>query len=156
MMVEFPALAAFAIRLDGWTPHSLQSSRGVTVRNGRPVFFTKEKARKDAAFLISAIHAQLPPDWTPLPGPCKVEMVFALPLRRDQARSGLGEELIPDCSRVDADNLAKLCADALTKGGAWMDDGACVEWHLLKGRSAAPRTEIRVWQARIPQQGFLF
>lgn len=156
MLVDFPAAPAFAIRLDGPPPHTLQANRGACVRGGHVHFYTKAPARKDAARLIAAFQQALPPDWTPLPGPCRVRMVFAFPFPRDMVRSGLGEELIPHLGRVDADNLAKGVADCLTKAGVWMDDGGTVEWFLQKGRSAVPRLEVAVWQGRVAVQGTLF
>ncbi len=156
MMVDFPAAPAFAIRLDGPPPHTLQSARGVAVRGGRVHFYTKARARADFARLTAAFHAKLPPGWIPLPGPCRVRMLFAFPLPRDVVRSALGEELLPHVGKIDCDNLGKGVADCLTRAGVWVDDGGAVQWVLEKGRSAIPRLEVTIWQGRVAVQGTLF
>lgn len=70
------------------------------------------------------------------------------------ARRWRGDLRRPYVGKPDADNVAKLYLDALTKAGVWVDDTRVHElvvrrWYLPVGQDGVevgvPRVEVRLW-----------
>ena len=69
-------------------------------------------------------------------GPLGVSLSFTIPRPRSHYRSnGLlksDQKLLHHTGRIDCDNLAKGCLDALTDAGAWVDDSQVVLLNISK------------------------
>lgn len=138
-----------------WT---LQAARGVRVVKGRPLIFTKAKARAGAAKLEAMFRAALPAGWVPRTGAVRVEVFMVFPLRKGE-RLPSAEMLIPHTERPDLTNLWKGEEDALTRAlvgaGAVFDDSQIYDLHLRKFRGRAPRWSVRMWWETGRGQGTL-
>lgn len=135
-----------------WTA---QSNRGVRVVKGRPMLYTKAKARAGAAKLEAMFRGALPAGWVPRGGACRVEVQLVYGLRKGE-RVPSAEVLIPHTEKPDLTNVWKSPEDALKRAlvgaGAVFDDSQIYDLHLRKFRGLVPRWEVRMWWEQGPAQ----
>ncbi len=112
--------------------------------------------KAEAAALIAAEIVRLTDAGCVLfPAPCGVSVhiaaIFTCPVSAHRKREPLARCWAVSRGRNDADNVAKACLDALTRAGAWEDDGQVVSLFVEKIRAAqgeAPRVIIIATHAR--------
>lgn len=79
--------------------------------------------------LCVSMRAQLPPDWTPLDGPCEVVAHFYLPRPRSAPKR---RPLTWVTTHGDLDKYQRAVGDALTDAGVLTDDRVISAWHASK------------------------
>jgi Holliday junction resolvase RusA-like endonuclease len=117
----------------------------VAVQNGHAHAYMPAKTAQAAWRIREHVTAELGPDWHPLAGPLRLDVVMFVPLPAS----------IPRCRRLtarpirrpDLDNYLKTCLDGLSP--LWFDDSQVVELTAAKrfAVDSAPRWEITVDQA---------
>jgi Holliday junction resolvase RusA-like endonuclease len=122
---------------------------------GRPRFaragrFTRTYSPEktvNAETLIRELYAYHYGDHEPMRGAVSmyVRAYFPIPKSTPKRRRALmATERVPHCSRPDADNIAKLAMDSLSKGVAFNDDAQVYKLDVYKYYSSRPRLEIDV------------
>lgn len=124
---------------------------GPPCAKGRPRFtrfghaYTPKKT-ESAESTIRAVYAMTYPDAEPLAGPLamQVKAYFPVPKSANKALREFAErECLPYCKKPDADNVGKLCADALN-GVAYRDDATIYQFEVWKYYSTKPRLEVHI------------
>lgn len=95
---------------------------------------------------ICAVFASKYPGHEPLDGPLEMVVLayFQIPKSASRkAQEDMATGVIRPTKKPDADNLLKLCADALT-GRAYRDDSQLVVAAVEKWYSRTPHVEIKV------------
>ena len=123
-------------------PFVFGEQRPRILRNGRSYL---PKETRDAqmqvidAWQTASLGTSVPPHV-----PVKVFVTTIRPLPASRPKSMVEED---DTYKPDADNLAKLVLDALTKAGAWDDDAQVTTLIVNKAQRARglePRTYVRI------------
>ncbi len=113
--------------------------KGVMVRNGRPMFFTKKKVADAQNALVAALKKHAPRK--PIDYPVLIKLKFAFgrtKARPNERRHG---------KRPDIDNLAKGVLDCLRPAG-WITDDALVDQFVAeKCRTEEPYLEVTLKEA---------
>ena len=137
-----PAICEFTVPGD---PVALKRHR--TFRRGK-FSGTYDPSKGDKAdFLAKALEHR--PD-VPLDQPLAVTLLFYFGRPKSHYRTGKNKHLLRDDAPTwhtrtpDADNLAKLCADALN-GIFWRDDSCISALTVMKRYDNVPRTVVSVW-----------
>lgn len=125
-------------------------ARVVRGRNGKIMAFTPDKTANFEALIRDEYRLHYAKR-DQLEGALRVEVAayFRTPkaFKRPE-RGGFDEAEGVACTRrPDADNVSKLCLDALN-GLAWKDDAQVSDLIVSKRYSARPRVEIKVEDAR--------
>jgi Holliday junction resolvase RusA-like endonuclease len=107
--------------------------------------YTDSKTQKaENSFLAQALPHK---PAAPLTGPLAVEIVayYAIPASYSKRKTAdaLANAIYPMSRRDDADNVAKLCLDALN-GVFWDDDTQVVDLQIAKRYDTVPRIEMRI------------
>ena len=111
-----PTISGFC---PGEPPTATAQHKGVSVRGGKPKFYTKT-ATKNADAILSRMILQLQPD-QPLTGPVKLTCIVTFPWRKEdvssQAKAIIAAERgsRPHTGYPDLDNWEKGFIDLLTK-----------------------------------------
>jgi len=130
---------------------------GDPVGKGRPRFDPRScrvytPAGTVAAEASLALFARLAHNGPPLDGPLALELAIVKrrPKRRptccSRATWATGERFVRPC-KPDGDNVAKLVADALTRGEVIVDDRVIVDWHhtsLYAADGEGPCVEVTI------------
>lgn len=128
--------------IEGEPPRATAQQKGVIVRGGRPIFYTKKSVKDDQARIMPALRKHCPA--LPIAGPVSLELAFVFSFK---ARTSLREReqgVIPMTERPDVDNLSKGVIDAMTKCGWWLDDSQITSLTVVKVRGASPRLCVSV------------
>lgn len=129
--------------MDGEPPRITAQQKGLMVRGGRPMFFTKKKVADQERGLMARMRPYAPK--TPYTASVEVSLGFYFPFPKGTPKRVLAaNEDIPMTRRPDIDNLAKGFLDAMTKCGFWVDDSQIAKIEMVKRYSQHPRTEVVV------------
>lgn len=110
-------------------PKSTAQQKGVSVRHGKPHFYTKSNVASAETLFKIALRPHLPK--IPSARPIRLTVTFCF----DTKNKKLWGQ--PKPTRPDTDNYLKLFKDCLTadkqgKNGLWLDDAQVVEEHVFK------------------------
>jgi|688.fasta_scaffold17186_15 Holliday junction resolvase RusA-like endonuclease len=113
--------------------------KGVMVRNGRPMFFTKKKVKVAQDLLVARLRVYAPRKPIDFPVLVKVKFAFGrTKARPHERRHG---------KRPDIDNLLKGVLDALGPAGWLADDGLVDQLVAEKCRVEGPYLEVTMKEA---------
>lgn len=118
----------------GDPPTVTAQQKGVMVRAGRPMFFTKKKVKAAQDALVAQLRKFAPRQPVEFPVLIKIKFAFRVTKSRPYERvHGV---------RPDIDNLAKGALDALVPAG-WLKDDALIDQLVVeKCRVGDPYLEI--------------
>lgn len=120
--------------IDGDPPTVTAQQKGVMVRAGRPMFFTKKKVKDAQDALILQLRQFKPRQPVEFPVLVKIKFAFRVTKSRPHERV--------HAVRPDLDNLVKGVLDALVPAG-WLADDALVDQLVAeKCRTGDPYLEI--------------
>lgn len=122
----------------GIIPKGTAQQKGCTVKNGKPLFFTKTKVRNAEQQIKSMLFPHAPME--PFLGPLRVAVVFLYPKRKPD-KSSL---TIPHDVRPDVENVFKLVGDQMTNLGFWKDDAQISTLELRKVWSDTPGIRVTI------------
>jgi len=128
----------------GIPPAVTAQQKGVTVRGGRPRFFTKAKVASAKALFRQAFGPFSPA--VPMTGPVRVEVEYVFPFRATERRADREAGIVPHDTRPDMDNLSKALFDVLTDLRWWLDDGQICQPAARKWRGVQPGIWISVME----------
>lgn len=129
-------------------PTATAQQKGMFIRNGRPVFFTKKRtveAENDWWSILKPARDAFGPA---LAVPCAVSIRMEWPfLKSTPKRTVALGAAVPLAARPDADNLVKALLDVMTKMQFWADDGLVFALTVEKWRGPSPglRLELQEW-----------
>lgn len=120
--------------IEGDPPTVTAQQKGVMVRAGRPMFFTKKKVKDAQDALVAQLRKFAPRQPVEFPVLVKIKFAFRVTKSRPYERvHGV---------RPDIDNLAKGALDALVPAG-WLKDDALIDQLVVeKCRVGDPYLEI--------------
>ena len=120
--------------IQGDPPTVTAQQKGVFVRGGKPMFFTKKKVADAQNALVAQLRKFAPRK--PVDFPVLVKIKFAF--RRTKSRP------FENChgKRPDVDNLSKQICDSLITAGWLVDDALIDQLVAEKCRTDQPYTEI--------------
>lgn len=126
------------MRFESLPPRRTAQQKGVFVRNGRAMFYTKKEVRREEETLAGLLLSRLPPGWEPFTGPVAVEIHLCYPFRKSERRGVVkaGAE-IPNGCRPDLDNLCKGLIDSMVTARLIADDGGIAR--LAASKAWGPR-----------------
>lgn len=123
-------------RLDMTPPTVTSQEKGVYVRRGKPIIYTKEEVKKAKQVFSWYLFQHKPEE--PLAGPVKLETVWTYPI---VGRHKDGEY---KATKPDTDNLIKLFKDCMTSVGFWKDDAQVAHETTVKRFGAFPGIDVRI------------
>ena len=106
-------------------PKTTAQQKGVMVRAGRAMFFTKKNVNAEKSRLMTTCLLHQPT--SPMQGPLTVKLVFTWPFTIAEARKHRSMKDSPcftlqKTTRPDVDNCAKALLDVMTQACFWADD----------------------------------
>jgi Holliday junction resolvase RusA-like endonuclease len=124
-------------------PAGTAQQKGVSVRNGKPFFFTKAKM-KHSESQWTAIFKPLFFEFQ-AEGPLALTLEFVYPWLKGEKKAVKEKYFrIPKATAGDADNLSKIPVDLLTKKGAWGNDAQLAILNLSKWHGREPGVRIKI------------
>lgn len=127
-------------------PQGKQRARTVT-QGGKVHSFTPSKTALYER-LVRETYQYSFPRQKPLTGAIELVIRAVMPIPESWAQSKKAKALcglLPPTVKPDADNIAKVIADALN-GTAWEDDKQITHIDVRKAYGAMPRVEVEIWQ----------
>ena len=118
---------------------------------GRGVMVESNAAlRPWRADAVATLQAGMPPDWTPIAGPVRVQVTFVF--ARPKAHFGTGRNAAvvkPGApyhhhQKPDADKLLRAVLDAATTAGVWRDDSQVSSAHATKAWGEIATTHLLI------------
>lgn len=134
------------MRFESLPPRRTAQQKGVFVRNGRAMFYTKKEVRREEETLAGLLLSRLPPGWEPFTGPVAVGIHLCYPFRKSERRSVVkaGAE-IPNGCRPDLDNLCKGLIDSMVTAQLIADDGGIARLSASKAWGPKGYWEVGVY-----------
>lgn len=122
-------------------PTTTAQMKGVSVRNGKPFFFTNKKAAKAGRQIAAFLRPHAPP--APFTGPLSLTLELRFRWRKAESKRHIKQwEFYPIDTAPDVDNLAKEILDQMTKLGFWKSDGQLARLQLTKVWADTPGLDI--------------
>lgn len=120
--------------IEGDPPTTTAQQKGVMVRNGKPMFYTKKKVADAQTELVAQLRKFAPRKPVEFPVLIKLKFAFRVTKARPNERvHGV---------RPDIDNLAKGALDALVPAGWLKDDSLIDQLVVEKCRVGDPYLEV--------------
>lgn len=128
-------------------PNRSAQQKGVSIQNGKPIFYTKGAVKKAAEQWRRILQPAAPKK--PMEGALCLSIEFVYPWRESEKASIRQQfALYPIPTRPDAENIFKLCGDVMTELGFWHDDSQLADLRISKWWGDVPGVAIELTQAK--------
>ena len=127
-------------------PVSKARPRFATTKNNRVFAYTNERTASYESF-VRLTYLQHYPKQQPLTGALCANIKAYFPIPKSATKKARERMLAGEwhTKKVDCDNIAKICLDALN-GVAYGDDSQVSRLEVEKAYSETPRVEISLWE----------
>lgn len=135
------------IPIQGGPPTYTAQQRRWSVRGGRPVTYSDNKAKVVKASLQAYLDHYAPQK--PYTGPLSMTIVYVFPYRKAEKKSIVASgTYVPKDTRPDTDNLLKLTQDVMS-GHYYEDDAQIVDLHAVKVWGPTPGIYLEITPVHI-------
>ena len=123
-------------KIPGNPPRTTSQEKGVTIQNGRPVFYTPAKLRQAENSYLNSVWPYRPEE--PITGAVALFVTFTFATKEKKKWHK------PKTTRPDTDNMIKALKDVLTAAGFWKDDALIAREVVSKDWGETGSTEITI------------
>lgn len=117
-------------------PTVTSQEKGVFVRNGKPIFYTKDEVKRAKQLFAWYLYKNRPEQ--PFKGAVMLKTVWTFPI------VGKHKDGEYKTTKPDTDNLVKLFKDCMTKVGFWQDDAQVAYEVTVKQFGGSPGIDVSV------------